>query len=86
MEKKKSLLSNFIYNSIYQVITVLFPLITTPYLARVLLADGLGKINYAQNIVTWFLVFAQLGIPRYGIREVAKVSYDKKLEVRYSMN
>lgn len=51
---------------------VLFPLITIPYLSRVLMADGLGKVNYAVNIVTWFLLFASLGIPRYGVREIAK--------------
>ena len=52
--------------------SVVFPLITIPYVSRILLSDGLGKVNYANNIVAWFLMFASLGIPRYGIREIAK--------------
>lgn len=70
--KNKSITKNFIYNTLYNSMTILFPLITIPYISRILLADGLGKINYANNIVTWFLLFASLGIPRYGIREIAK--------------
>ena len=51
---------------------VIFPLVTVPVVSRILLSSGLGKVNYAFNIVGWFTLFAALGIPRYGIREVAK--------------
>ncbi|OLU43731.1 flippase [Faecalibaculum rodentium] len=77
MKKRNSLLINTFYNAAYNGMNVLFPLITIPYLSRVLLADGIGKVNYATNIVSWFLMFASLGIPRYGVREVAKVRDSK---------
>lgn len=64
--------TNFFYNSIYTMLNVIFPLITIPYVSRVLLADGLGKVNYAINIISWFILFASLGIPRYGVREIPK--------------
>lgn len=70
--KEKSLLSNYIFNTIYTLLNILFPLITTSYVSRVLLADGVGKVSFAANIVSYFLVIAQLGVPRYGPREIAK--------------
>ncbi len=79
MSERKSIFGNFIYNALYNVMNVLFPLITIPYLSRVLMSDGLGKINYARNIVSWFLIFASLGIPRYGVREIARVRSKKEL-------
>ena len=78
MKNKKSIGVNFLYNAFYNTMKLLFPLITIPYLSRVLLSDGLGKVNYAVNIVTWFLLFASLGIPRYGVREIAKNRKTKK--------
>lgn len=69
---KRKIAKNFIFNMIYNGLNVIFPLVTIPYLSRILLADGLGKVSYATNIVSWFLLFASLGIPRYGIREIAK--------------
>lgn len=73
---KKSIAKNFLYNSIYNLMKVLFPLLTIPYVSRILLSDGLGKVNYAITIVSWFLLFASLGIPRYGVREIAKYYND----------
>lgn len=73
MKKKKSLVNNFIFNAGYSLLNVIFPLITTPYLSRVLLADGVGAVAFAENIVSYFVIFASLGIPTYGIREIAKV-------------
>jgi len=69
---KKSLAVNSIYSMLYKLLNVLFPLITATYAARVLLADGVGKVASAQNIVQYFIIIAALGIPNYGIREVAK--------------
>ena len=78
MEKEKSIFKNTIYNALYNGLAVIFPLITVPYISRILLSDGIGKVNYATNIVSWFLLFASLGIPRYGVREIAKTRDDKK--------
>ena len=56
----------------------IFPLITFPYVSRVLLADGNGKINFATAIINYFVLFASLGMPLYGVRTCAVVREDKK--------
>ena len=70
--EKKSLINNAIFNMIYKLLNVLFPLISSAYISRIILADGIGKVSYAQNIVSYFTMVAALGIPSYGIREIAK--------------
>lgn len=77
----KSLKSNFIFN-IFRIITnLLFPIITFPYISRILNPEGVGKVIFTNSISAYFLMFASLGIPLYGIREVAKVRDNKeKLE------
>ena len=71
--KQKSLVKNSIFNVIYTVANILFPLLTSAYVSRILLPTGVGKVAYAQNIASYFVTIAALGIPSYGIREVAKV-------------
>jgi len=68
---------NFMMNIILTMSSLLFPLITFPYISRVLLAEGNGKVQLATSVVTYFLLFAQLGIPTYGIRVCAAVRDDK---------
>ncbi len=68
----QSLAINAVYSIIYRVMNVIFPLITASYVARVLEPEGVGKVAYAQNIVSYFVLFAVLGIPRYGTREIAR--------------
>ena len=51
----------------------LFPLITFPYVSRILLAEGTGHVEFANSVIQTFSVFAQLGIPTYGIRACARV-------------
>lgn len=79
-EQKKvsgnSLAKNAIFNIFYRVLNVIFPLITAAYVARVLEPEGVGKVAYAQNIVSYFVMFAVLGIPRYGTREIAKCRHN----------
>ena len=75
---KKSLVKNYLYNVSLALLNILFPLITFPYIARVLGAEGVGKINYANSIVNYFLLLASLGIPVYGVREIAKVRNNRK--------
>ncbi|OMC63051.1 flippase, partial [Paenibacillus odorifer] len=71
--QKKSLVRNFIYNLIYTGLNLLFPLITAPYVSRVLGATNLGKVNFASTVVNWFVLFAAFGVTTYGVREVAKI-------------
>lgn len=67
-----SLAKNAAFNVAYKILNVLFPLVSAAYIARVLGPSGTGKVAYAQNIVSYFVLFAMLGIPRYGTREIAK--------------
>ena len=68
---KKSITKNYIYNMIYQVLILVLPLITTPYLSRVLGAEGIGIYGYTYSIVTYFILFGSLGVALYGQREIA---------------
>lgn len=68
----KSLVKNSIFNVCYQSLNVVFPLISASYVARVLMPYGVGIVAMAQNWVTYFTIFASLGIPNYAIREVAR--------------
>ena len=75
--QQKSLKKNAFLNVIKTLMGLLFPLITFPYASRILLPEGIGKINFAQSIVSYFSVIAMLGISVYGIREAAKFRDDK---------
>lgn len=68
----KSLLRNGIYSVLYNLINVIFPLLTSIYVARILSAEGVGKVAYAQNIASYFVVISSLGLPSYGVRVIAK--------------
>ncbi len=63
---------NGLFFAVYRMLNILFPLITSVYVARILLADGTGRVAYAQNIVTYFTLIASLGLPTYGTKEIAK--------------
>ena len=69
---------NFFYNLLLQVSKVLFPLVTAPYIARVLDPEGVGIANFVNTYSSYFALFAVLGIPLYGIREIAKKQNDLK--------
>lgn len=75
---KKSIAKNYIYNLIYQMLTILLPLVTTPYLSRVLGAEPIGIYGYTISIVTYFILFGSLGVAMYGQREIAYLQQDKK--------
>lgn len=74
----KSLAKNATFNIIYKLFNVLFPLITSMYVSRILMPAGIGRVEYAKNIVTYFVSLAALGIPNYGIREIAKTREEKQ--------
>lgn len=76
--KNKSIKKNFIYNSILTSANIVFPLITAPYLSYTLGADNIGKVNFATSLVNWFILISAFGIPRYGIREIARNRDNKK--------
>lgn len=75
---KNSVKTNYVYNLLFQVLNIVTPLITMPYVSRVLGADGIGKYSYIFSIVTYFLMFASLGTTLYGCREIANVFSNKQ--------
>lgn len=76
--KEKSLKTNFIMNSILTMSSFIFPLITFPYISRILMPVGSGKVSFASSLIQYFNMFAQLGIPVYGIRMCAQVRDNRK--------
>ena len=75
---QKSIKKNYIYNLAFQILTLVIPLITTPYLSRVLGADGIGTYSYVEAISSYFVLFATLGLTTFGQREVSYVQDDRK--------
>ena len=80
MEDKKKITANYIYNLIYQILTIILPIITTPYLSRVLGSEGIGIYGYTISIVTYFTLIGALGISKYGQREIAYVQNVQAVE------
>ena len=76
--KKKSLGVNALLNSIRSILNILFPIITFPYVSRVLQVRGIGIYNFSNSIVSYFLLIAALGISTYAIREGAKLRDNKQ--------
>lgn len=76
--RQHSIKYNFVMNILLTSSTIIFPLLTFPYVSRVLNPYGTGKVAFASSVVTYFSMIAQLGIPTYGIRESAKLRDDKK--------
>lgn len=76
--KQKSIIKNYIYNVTLTVLNMIFPIITFPYISRVIGVEGVGKVNFVSSIATYFILFASLGIPAYGIREIARVRDNKE--------
>ena len=76
--KNRKIGKNYIVNTAYQLLLIFIPLITLPYLSRVLGAEGIGLYSYNNSIVSYFGLFAALGTGTFGTREVAYRQDDKK--------
>ena len=76
--QKKSVTKNYIYNLVYQILVIVLPLITTPYISGVLGAEKIGIYNFTTSIATYFILFGSLGVAMYAQREIAYVQDDVK--------
>lgn len=76
--KTRSVRFNFAMNLLLTVSNFLFPLVTFPYVSRVLMPEGTGKVAFAYSIVSYFSIFAAFGVANYGIRACAQVRDDKE--------
>ncbi len=77
--KTVSLKKNAVYNFINTLTSLLFPLIVLPYASRIMLADGIGKIEFFTSIINYVILFTSLGIPYYAVREIAKIRNNERL-------
>lgn len=73
-----NLKKNYLYNIIYQILIIIVPLFTSPYLTRVLGAEKLGIYSFTQSYAHYFVLFILLGVENYGNREIARVRDDKE--------
>lgn len=77
MTGESSLRKNVVYNFAYQLLILVLPLVTAPYLARVIGAEGVGIYSYSYSIATYFVYFIMLGLNNYGNRSIAAVQDDR---------
>lgn len=82
----RSIKKNFAFNSAYQILNIIVPLVTTPYLSRTIGATGNGLFTYTQSIANYFVLFANLGITNYGVREIASCGNDRAKRSRTFWN
>ena len=75
---KNSVKKNYIYNLVYQILVIFLPLITAPYISRVLGAENIGIYSYTTSIVSYFILLGSLGIALYGQREIAYYQSENK--------
>lgn len=68
---------NYLYNLCYQILTLIIPFVTAPYISRVFGPDGVGIYSYTSSIMTYFTMVAALGTAAYGTREIARLRDDR---------
>ena len=73
MKKISKLKANLFYNICYQILSLIVPLITAPYISRVLGVSGVGEYSYSYSVAHYFVLFIMLGVLNYGNREIASV-------------
>lgn len=78
MKNEKSVKINIILNIMKTLLSIIFPLITFPYVSRILSTESIGKVQYSVSIVSYFLLLSSLGISTYAIREGASFRDDKE--------
>ena len=77
-KNKKNTAKNYVYNLLYNIFLLIVPLITTPYVSRVLAASGVGQYSFVFSLTTYFTMFGALGFTYYAQREIARYQDDKK--------
>lgn len=74
----RSVKANFMLSNVRLVLNLLIPAVVFPYVSRVLGPDGIGRVEFVNSVVSYFVLFAALGIPVYGIRAVARIRDESK--------
>ena len=68
---------NIFYNIVYQILVLIVPLITSPYISRVLGAEGVGTYSYVSSVAYYFFIIVTMGLTNYGNRNIAKHRNDQ---------
>lgn len=76
--KRNSIKVNLFYNTIYQILSFILPIITAPYISRIIGAEGLGIYSYNYSIAMYFVYFSMLGILNYGTRRISQTNNNQK--------
>lgn len=82
----KSIKKNYIYNLLQQILSVITPLITIPYISRIIGVEGIGIFSYTNSIVCYFAMFAALGTAIYGQREISYVQDNREKRTQVFWN
>lgn len=77
MERTSNVKKNTLFNTIKSIFGIIYPLITFPYISRVLLTENVGKINFGNSVVSYFALIASLGVTTYAVRECSKYKEDQ---------
>lgn len=75
---KKSIKCNYFFNIAYQLLVIIVPLITTPYVSRIIGAEGIGAISYTNSIISYLILMGSLGMGAYSSRQIAYYQFDKE--------
>lgn len=78
----KSVRKNFAWNAAYQLLLILTPLLTTPYLSRVLGPEKVGVYSYTYSVASYFAMFGILGMAQHGVRAIAQAGGDRERRSR----
>ena len=80
---KRSFGLNYVFHMLYQLVVLALPLLTTPYLSRVLGAGEIGRYSFAGSIASYFVLLATLGTTLYGQRLIARVQHQPKVRTHF---
>lgn len=86
MQGKNNVKINFAYNSIYQILLMITPLITSPYVSRTLGSEGIGVYTYTYSIANCFALVGMLGVTNYGNRTIAAVQQEREKRSKHFWN
>lgn len=79
----KKLISNYLFTVIYQLLLIITPFITTPYISRIFKPEGVGIEAYVSSIVQLFVVFISLSFALYGSRQIASKQSQKRFQLSF---
>lgn len=81
-------IKNYLYNLVFQLLSIILPVITTPYVSRILQVDGIGRYSVSYAITNYFVLFGLLGFIGYGNREIAYVrdNEEEKVQTFWEIN